>query len=183
MVKRVIEGRIAAFEQEYDYDMSYAREILAAGVGPIRRFNAVGPMSREQGPIADAPWFAAKIAAAMHEDCGPCTQLVVRMAERAGVDAGLIRAVLRNDEAQMPDDVRATVRYTRAAVAHAAELPSAIADVVARWGRRGLVSLALTITGSRMYPMLKYALGYGHACTHVDVGGERVAPGARPVTV
>ena len=71
MLKHWIGRRIAAFEREFDYDMSYAREILAAGVGPFRKFNAVGAMARERGPVPVAPWFGAKIAAALHENAAP----------------------------------------------------------------------------------------------------------------
>ena len=98
------------------------------------------------------------------------------MAERARVEPGLIRAVIEGDDGGLPEDVRVAVQYTRAVVAHAPESRQAAAEVERRWGRRGLVSLALSVTGSRMYPMLKYALGHGHACQRVHVGGEAIVP-------
>jgi hypothetical protein len=45
-------------------------------------------------------------------------------------------------------------------------------EIVRRWGDRGLVAIALTITTARMYPTLKYALGYGKTCSKVTVMGE-----------
>jgi hypothetical protein len=45
------------------------------------------------------------------------------------------------------------------------------AEVMRRWGRRGLVSLALTMAASRVFPDVKYVLGHGHACTLVRVAG------------
>ena len=45
-------------------------------------------------------------------------------------------------------------------------------DVVRRFGRRGLVSLAYAMLAGRMYPTLKYALGHGHACRRLNIGGE-----------
>ena len=42
--------------------------------------------------------------------------------------------------------------------------------------KRALVSLAFAVTGARIFPTLKYALGHGRACTRVIVGGE-----SRPV--
>jgi hypothetical protein len=47
---------------------------------------------------------------------------------------------------------------------------------VALFGRRGLVSIALGITASRLYPTLKYALGYGKECRRVMVNGVPVVP-------
>jgi hypothetical protein len=40
---------------------------------------------------------AAKLVGAFAENCGPCTQLVVDMAQRDGVAAQTLRGVLQND--------------------------------------------------------------------------------------
>ena len=37
-------------------------------------------------------------------------------------------------------------------------------EIVARWGDRALVAISLAMTTARMYPTLKYALGYGKTC-------------------
>jgi hypothetical protein len=46
--------------------------------------------------------------------------------------------------------------------------------IVARWGDQALLSLALTMAASRVYPSLKYAWGHGHACTRVSLAGGEV---------
>jgi hypothetical protein len=51
------------------------------------------------------------------------------------------------------------------------------ADVVRRWGSRGLASLAYGIVAAQAFPTLKYALGYGQTCVRVRIGGSDVAPG------
>ncbi|HEX2492800.1 MAG TPA: hypothetical protein VHK24_03425, partial [Steroidobacter sp.] len=48
---------------------------------------------------------AASIATVRSEDCGPCTQLGAAMAERQGVRSEILRAILQDDVAGMPDDV------------------------------------------------------------------------------
>jgi hypothetical protein len=45
-------------------------------------------------------------------------------------------------------------------------------EIVRRWGDRALVAIGLSMVASRMYPTLKYALGYGKACSKVTVAGE-----------
>ena len=45
-------------------------------------------------------------------------------------------------------------------------------EVLRRWGKRGLISLAFAMLSARMYPTLKYALGHGQACTRLMIGGE-----------
>ena len=87
MFNTFLKRQIAEFERHYDYDMGYARRMLRASRGAFLRFALFSRCAqvREQVPVA--PWFAARIAATLFKDCGPCTQLVLRMAEEAGVDA------------------------------------------------------------------------------------------------
>ncbi|HET6275973.1 MAG TPA: hypothetical protein VFE16_08615 [Candidatus Cybelea sp.] len=42
-------------------------------------------------------------------------------------------------------------------------------------GGAGLVSLAYAIVGAQAYPAFKYAIGHGHACVRLSVGGETIA--------
>jgi hypothetical protein len=117
------------------------------------------------------PWFAAGITAVRHEDCGPCTQLGVMMAERAGISPAVIRAVLAENPDAMPTDVALVWRFTRATLAHDPAADEYRDTIVNRWGRLALVSLAFAITAGRIYPTIKYALGHGKTCTRVVVGG------------
>ena len=119
-------------------------------------------------------WFAAGLTASRSEDCGPCTQLGTSMAERRGVRPEILRAVLKDDVAAMPDDVALAWRFTKATLAHDPAADDYRAAILERWGRRALVSLAFAITASRIYPTVKYAMGHGKACTRVVVGGAPV---------
>jgi hypothetical protein len=112
----------------------------------------------------------------MAEDCGPCTQLVLDMAQRQGVNPETLRAIVARDFTAMPFEVALAARFAEASLHHAPEADDLREEVLRRFGKRGLVSLAFAMTASRLYPTLKYALGYGHACTRLTIGGE-----ARPV--
>jgi hypothetical protein len=70
--------------------------------------------------------------------------------------------------------------FARAALAHDAEADTLRDEILARWGEKGLLALALALTTARMYPTLKYALGHGKACAKVSVAGAP-APFARPL--
>ena len=180
MLNWFIRKRIAAFERTYDYDTAYMREMLDISPKGFMRFAKVMELSQynEDAPV-DAR-FAAKLAATLEEDCGPCTQLVVKMAEQAGVSASVLRGIISGDEKLMSADAALAYRYARAAMAHALETDEFRQQIEQRWGRRAVLTLALAITSSRMYPTLKYALGHGHACTRVRVGDVDVAPHAVP---
>jgi hypothetical protein len=173
-----IRRRLAAFGRRYGYDVGYALELLDTSRKGFLHYARVSGMANHRDGVPPEPWYAAKLAAVRAEDCGPCTQLVVDMAREAGVADAVLRAVLREDFDALGPDAALAVRYARAAIAHAPDLPAWKDQVQRRWGERGLASLALTITATRMFPMLKYALGHGQACQRVQVGAEAIQPAA-----
>jgi hypothetical protein len=180
LLSRIARSRLAAFEREWNYDTSYMRDILSAGFGALRPLLGLGRMAAFRRGVPAAPWFAAKLAATRAEDCGPCLQLVVTMAERAGVAEPVLRALLAGDAAGVPEDVALGWRFARAALAHDPAADDLRAEIERRWGRAGLVSLAYAIAVSRVYPTLKYALGHGRACALVRVGAHESAVAPAP---
>src|SRR5262249_51929520 len=135
------------------------------------RATALGQFRRD---VPLEAWFAAGITAVRHEDCGPCTQLAVTMAERAGVSPAVLRAVLADHVDAMPPDVALAWKFTRATLAHDPAADEYRETIAKRWGPRALVSLAFAIPASRIYPTVKYALGHGKACMRVVVAGAPV---------
>ena len=177
MLKWLIRRRLDAFDRTFGYDSSYIRELLDADPAAFRRFAKVmGLTSYRKDVPADAR-YAAGIVAAAAEDCGPCTQLGVTMAEREGIRPDILRAILEGDEPAMPPDVALAYRFARATIAHDPEADGLREEILRKWGRRGLISLAFAITASRLFPTVKYALGHGRACQRVKVGGELVGVG------
>ncbi len=72
----------------------------------------------------------------------------------------------------MPYEVALAVRFAEAILQRAPEADDLREEVVRQFGKRGLIALAFAILAARMYPTLKYALGHGHACTRLTIGGE-----------
>jgi hypothetical protein len=175
MLTWLIKRRLVAFEQAYGYDLSYARDILAVSPRALTLFGGVEKLARYRRDVPLEAYYAAKLVAAKAEDCGPCTQLVATMAERAGVAPATLRAVLLGDERAMSTDAALGFRFARAVLAHDAAAAAFRETIVARWGRHALISLAFAIAAARVFPTVKYALGHGQACTRVTVGGSPVA--------
>lgn len=172
MIKSLINSQIAKFERAYDYDMSYARELLDADLKAFVIFNRVMPLARHHRDVPVDAWFAAKLVGAMSEDCGPCTQLVVRMAEQAGVPAATLRAIVGCRPAELPADAQLVYRFAEASLARSLEADPLREQILQRWGRRALVSIGFALVAARIFPTLKYALGYGKTCVRVEVGGQ-----------
>ena len=177
MIRWIFNRMIDRFEKQYGYDATYMREILAASRSGFLKFMVAQVMNLHRERVAPDAWHAARIAAARHEDCGPCTQLVVNMALEARIDPAIVRAVVARDFQRMSPDAALGVRLAEATLAHAPtdELRSQVLD---RYGERGLISLAYAIAVPRIYPTIKRVLGHAHTCERVTVGGE-VVPAAR----
>lgn len=63
-------------------------------------------------------------------------------------------------------------RFARASLARDMATCDPLRDEIAsRWGERGLLAISMALMTARTYPTLKYALGYGKACSKVTVAG------------
>jgi len=176
MLKWLIRRRLDAFERTFDYDASYMREMLDTSFTGFRRFAPLAKMAAHREDVPLDAWYAAKIAALLAEDCGPCTQLVVNMAERDGVSAPVLRGILAGDEKAMGADALLGLRFAHAVLAHDPEADTLRERIARRWSDQAVLSLALAIAGARVFPTVKYALGHGKACTRVRVGETETRP-------
>jgi hypothetical protein len=118
MFKWLMRRKIDAFGRAYNYDMSYVRDILDADPAALWRASKLQGMSMYRKDVPVDAWFAAKLAGTLAEDCGPCTQLGIIMAERAGVRAETLRAILARNVAAMPEHVALAFRYADASLQH-----------------------------------------------------------------
>lgn len=176
MLKWFVRRQLDAFEQDFHYDVSYMREMLDTSFSGFRKYAPVAKMVAHCEDVPIDMWYAAKIVALLAEDCGPCTQLVVTMAEREGVSPSVLRAILAGDEQAMGENAALGVRFARAVLAHDPEADTLRDRIARRWSDRAVLSLALGIAASRVFPTVKYALGHGKACTRVRVGNTETRP-------
>jgi hypothetical protein len=174
MLNWLLRRQIAAFERRYDYDMSYARDLLAADPRAVLAVARILPLSRYRRDVPADVYFAAKVAGTLAEDCGPCTQLVVAMALEAGVPAATLAALVSGQDALLDEPVRLAAQFARAVLAREPAADALREQLSRRFGGRGIVSLGFAITSARIYPTLKYALGHGVACQRIVVDGKPV---------
>jgi len=95
MLKWLIRRRLAAFERDFDYDLTYVRSLLDTDMAAFRKFAAISGMAHYRRDVPVDVCCAAGLTASLAEDCGPCTQLGVTMALREGVKPETIAAVFR----------------------------------------------------------------------------------------
>ena len=174
MVKWLMRRGLAAFERRWNYDASYVHEIVDADLRAAWMFQRAAALGKYRKDVPADALAAAAITAVRHEDCGPCTQLGVSMAERAGVDPKVLRAVLTGTPDVMPPAAALAWRFTRATLDHDPSADRYRDEIIRHWGRRAVVSLAFAIVTARLYPTVKYAMGHGKACTRIVVDGAPI---------
>jgi hypothetical protein len=175
MLKAILSRQLGKMERRFDYDASYMRQMLHVSPATFMKFGFVTQLVDRKAAPGEI-LAAAGIAATLVEDCGPCTQISVDMAAAGGVAPDVLRAILAGDEAAMGEVAALGWRFARASMARDMETADPLRDeIVRRWGDRGLMAVSLSITTARMYPTLKYALGYGKACSRVTVAGRPTA--------
>ena len=174
MLRRTIQAQLGRMERKLGYDLGYVRYIVDSDVHAFLRLARIRGMTEYCRDVALEIRYAARIVGTLAEDCGPCTQLGVTKAEQDGVSPDVLRAILRGDDAALPSDVRLCVQFSRAVLARDPSADVLREAVLARWGRRGLVTIAFALTSARIFPTLKGALGYAASCARVEVAGSPV---------
>lgn len=176
MFKSTLKRAMRKFGERYNYDVGYIEHFIDVDAGAFFKFSKIQAAGNHRNGIPAEPWYAAKIRTVLSEDCGPCTQLCIDMALEAGVSPAHIDAIVRRDFAHLPDETELVIRFTELTLAHDPGADALRDEIIALWGEVAVVSLALAISLSRVYPTLKYALGHGKACTRLAVEDRTVSP-------
>lgn len=176
MIRYLFNRMLLSFKKRYDYDVQYQQDILTTDLGAFLKFMGFQTMSSHGGGLPAAPLYAVRLRAIIWDDCGPCTQLAVNMALEAGLESGLIRAIIHRDIDNLPDEIKLVVCFTDHVLAHNPEADDLREQILTLWGRRGLISIGFAISSYRVYPALKYTLGYGKACSRIIVNDTSVSP-------
>lgn len=169
MLRYLLNKILQSFQRRYAYDIRYQQEILTADLAAFLKFTAFQTMASHAGNLPAGPLFAARLRAIIAEDCGPCTQLVVNMALEAKLAPELVRAIIEQDLEQLPEEIKLVVNFSDLALARQPQANDLRLPIRARWGQPGLIAIAFALSSYRVYPALKYSLGYGEACHKVMV--------------
>jgi hypothetical protein len=173
MLKWLVKKQLTSFARTWGYDTNYMAEIVdEAGVSAAMPMQGLQKLGGYRKVPADA-WYGAALTAGKAADCGPCLQLGVKMAEKE-IERPLIRAILERDYARCSNEALLGIELALSTVARDETGEEARREILRRWGRAGLVSLAYAIVGAQAFPAFKYAIGHGHACARITIGDEIV---------
>ena len=169
MIRWLLHRKLDSEEKKLGESVDYLRHVLDVSPGAFFRFASVMPFSESRKKLPAAAWFVAQIAAAQREDCGPCLQITVNLAQRAGVDPALLEAALSGDTAALPDELAEVLEFSRAVASAEDDNGELREKLRERYGERGFIELSYAIASARIPPTVKRALGYARSCRHVKV--------------
>jgi hypothetical protein len=173
MLKWFFHRYLRRMERRYDYDAAYAHEMLDASPAAFRRFMKMQTAGGNWR--ADAPpnaWFAAGIAGALVEDCGPCVQIASDMAMEAGMPGEIIKALLSG--APTDPDAQLGFDYGRALLHGSENLDALREKIETKWGKPALLAMSLRAMTGRNFPVIKRAMGHAKTCQRVRIGNADV---------
>ena len=176
MMKWFIRKRLAAFEKDFGYDVSYMRHVLDTDTSAFIKFARAASSVKYRKDVPMDLYHAVGFTGIVAADCGPCTQLGVTMALREGLPAATITKILRGNLDDMTEPTRLGVRFARAVLARSSEADELREEISRRYGPRAVISLGFALVASQLYPTFKYALGFGHACQRIEVEGTSITP-------
>ncbi len=160
--------QLDAFAAAYDYDVDYLRATLEGSRAVFERFTDAQGLSSVRRALPRDAHFIARVATMRGEDCGPCTLLNLKMALEAGVPRELLETALSRPEA-LPGALADVWAHAAATVEGATFDGERAQRLRLAYGDAGFVELAAAITGARLYPTMKRALGYGERCAPVSL--------------
>lgn len=171
MLNKLAHWVIRQSENQTGEDSTFIHEIADSSLKSFMKFGFFVPMSQHREVVSVEAWHCARVASAMNQDCGPCTQTTVNMAVKDGVAPDLLRAAL-NGGAGLEGDVLLAYRYGKAVAENGPELLNLLEQAEKRFGKEGVVELAFCVAGAAVYPTVKRAMGHGLACSQVVIEAE-----------
>lgn len=173
MIRWLLHRNVRAMEAKYGYDGTYMHELADDSLSAFLRFAAIqmsGGTFRGRAP-ANA-WFAAGIAGALVEDCGPCVQIASDIAMEQGMDGEIIKQLL----SATPTDADAQLGfdYGRALLLASPNLDDLRQTIETKWGKKALIPLTLRAMTARNFPIIKRAMGHAKTCQRVRIGNDDI---------
>lgn len=113
---------------------------------------------RTKAPNVDAR-AVASVRAILLQDCGPCLEIAVRLAQAEGANIAVLRAVLADQPEELPENLRLVYQHAQAVDQHDSTVSELARQIEERFGPKVAADVALTLALAPVYPRLKRALG------------------------
>lgn len=175
MFRSLMTRMIQAMEKQLGVEAPYAYHLRDVAPARLWRFSMIKVVEGNRNITSREVYHAAGLGSAMAEDCGPCVQIHVNLAQKDGVAPDILRNLVAHNLAAVPKDVADAFQFGQ--VVSKGEMADDYRDAVrAKWGEAGLAELAFTVAVARFYPAVKRGLGFAQSCERVVVGDRVTLP-------
>ncbi len=173
MLKWLLQRNIRGMEKKYGYDATYLHELADDSFSAFLRFATIQTAGGTfHGKAAANAWFAAGIAGALVEDCGPCVQIASDIAMEEGMNGEIIKQLLSG--APTDADAQLGFDYGRALLLASDNLDALREAIETQWGKPALMALTLRAMTARNFPVMKRAMGHAKTCQRVRIGKDDI---------
>jgi hypothetical protein len=145
-------------------ESAYLDKLARAPGHPLEKFKHFMPVSGHRHSAPAGPLNAARIGAALVEDCGPCVMIAARQALAEGLSADTVNAALSGGGA-LSDADKLGFRFGQAIASRSSETDELGDAIEEQFGAVTRLELALAAATVRTYPALKRGLGLAKACS------------------
>ncbi|MCC5886426.1 MAG: carboxymuconolactone decarboxylase family protein [Gammaproteobacteria bacterium] len=179
MLRRLIHRLLDRQERKLGQSMDWLRELYDVSPRAFWRFARLRGLLTHRQALPARAWAVAHMEAARSEDCGPCLQIGIGLAQRAGLNAAEISAVLAARDADLGPQLSLVRRFVAAVCRLDPEAEELRGQLRQHFGRQGEVDIALAIVAGRAIPMLKRGLGHAVSCAvQPPIVATAAGPGA-----
>jgi len=168
MLRWFFRRKLDSEEKRLGESMDYLRHVVEVSPMAFLRFASIMPFANSRSQLPADAWYVAQLTALKYEDCGPCLQITVNLAQQNGVDPLVIRAVIDDDCSCLKDDLRVVFDFTQSVMNHADD-DELRENLRSRYGERGLIEMSYAIAAGRIPPTVKRVLGYAKSCKAVSI--------------
>lgn len=158
---------IDAFENQYQYDCTYLRQVLNHHYELFVSFSDFSKLSEFNKALPRDVFFIAKLAAMKVADCGACLELNIRLAQEAGVNPKHIRAAVL--EEILPEPLALVFQYASQVANNQPIHGNDTQAMRETYGEDGLAELALAIATASVYPQIKRSMGMANSCKALNL--------------
>jgi hypothetical protein len=152
------------FEEHYDYDCTYMRDMAKSSPEGFKTYTNFMPMGSYNNKLSKNAIWVCKLASTLTEDCGACVQLAIKMALEQGVSIEIVKTTVLNPE-KLNDDLKLIFKFSQAVSLGNDDFSSLQKSVAQKHSNEELTELALAISSTKVYPTIKRALGHFKSCS------------------
>ena len=160
--------QINQFEQHYQYDSTYIKELLETSPQGYEKFSNMQPLALHQELLRRDDFWVTKLAAMKAQDCGACLQLNVKMALEAGVDKETVSKAIKSPE-RLKEEQYDLYCFAQSILNGVPDDLDLVKRIESRYSKGQLLEIGIAVSTASIFPMIKRAVGYTRTCSIIEI--------------